>query len=278
VPERHPWVEGLNWGAWIGRAAWETPPAGGVGGRGWAGPADEVLLWREDVPLLWRRPGPRREARLVLNVRWGEGNEARMPAWVLMLRRFVLEVRDAQDAPYAAMFDAGAPVSLGEAALAPEAAGGVSAAGGAGGPGGAGAVAGSGALWELESEGAGERRVLEPAERAVLRAPEEPGFFTVWRDGEARVRGAAQFADARQGDLRAAQAFLQPPPGAEADGGVVDRRHLSDDPWTVAWLALAAGGLLLAWWPAGASAGGGVGAVRDGGIGGSGAAARGGAR
>jgi hypothetical protein len=84
------------------------------------------------------------------------------------------------------------------------------------------------------------------AEIVVLRAPEEAGFFTVQRGETVLVRGAAQFADARQGDFRDADTFDT---GLPPESAAVLERNTRPDPLTTAWLALLGALLLGSWWP-----------------------------
>ena len=220
VAERHPLVDALNWQGLLG------PGAAGLKMNA----GDEGLLWQEEAPLAWLRPGAEGRRQLVLNLEWAAGNAGRLPATVLLLRRYAEEVRDAQAGVRAANFDANGRVEIAEADRA-----------------GAGAAA----EWSVVTE-AGARRAVEPAELAVLRAPGEAGFFEVRRGKEVLVRGAAQFADARQGDFRGAGRFRREPPAGESDAARA--RNTRGDPLAAIWLALAGAALLWSWWPGKAGA------------------------
>ncbi len=213
VAERHALVAGLNWQGWLGSGAGNLKMTAN----------DEGLLWQADAPLVWLRAGAEGGRALVLNFDWAAGNAGRLPATVLMLRRYVEAVRDAQPGEYAGNFDAGSLVPLAEDV--------------------AGETAGA---WQLEIEG-GATRELGAAERAVLRAPGDAGFFTVKRGKETRVRGAAQFADARQGDFRDAAVFRRDPPAGER--AEARARTTQGDPLRALWLALAGAALVASWWP-----------------------------
>lgn len=219
VAERHSLVEGLNWQGLLGPGPATLKMAEG----------DEALLWQGETPLAWLRAGAESGRQLVLNLDWQAGNVARLPATVLLLRRYVEGVRDARPGAYAANFDAGAAVLLAPLDLAEV------------------------GVWTLTREG-GESRVVGAAELPVLRAPAEPGFFEVKRGETTLVRGAAQFADARQGDFRGAGAFRRPPPvGVEI---AARDRNTQGDPLAAVWLALAGAALLASWWPGRARDGG----------------------
>jgi hypothetical protein len=212
VAERHALVEGLNWQGLLGPGAAGLEMAAG----------DEGLLWQADAPLAWLRAGAEGRRQLVLNLDWTAGNAGRLPATVLLARRYAESVRDEQAGAYAANFDAGARVALAETDLA------------------------AGGEWTLTTA-AGGRTVVEAAELAVLRAPAEAGFFEVRRGEEILVRGAAQFADARQGDFRGAGRFRRDAPAGEAAAAAA--RNTQGDPLAAWWLALAGAALVGSWWP-----------------------------
>ncbi len=235
--ERDPLVAGLTWQGWIG-----------AGPTGYAvAPGDVPLLWQGRRPLVILRPpapasaagNPGVEAlrppagrKLLLAFDWSASNAARLPATVLMVRRFLEAERDAQRAPYAANFDCGGAVGLaglpadGECTLDFEP-----------------AVAGA---------GPSPARRLTPAERTGLRAPGRAGFFTVRRGGEVIVRGSAQFADARQGDFRAAERFEVE---VRNERTAAIERHTRSDPFAAGWLVLLGAAMLASWWTAGGRSG-----------------------
>jgi len=226
--ERDALVAGLNWQGWFG-----------TGPYGFAATAGDVpLLWQGKWPLVFVRlaasavttasdtPAPPPARKLMLAFDWATSNAARLPASVLLARRFLEAERDAQRAPYAANFDCGAPVLLA----------GVSAEG---------AVT---LAFEPAEAKADERPIIvaiAPAERAGLRAPGRAGFFTVRRGDEVLVRGSAQFADARQGDFRAAEKFTV---DVRSERAAAIERHTTADPLVVLWLALLALLVFASWW------------------------------
>lgn len=212
VAEKHPLLADLNWQGWLGAGATGLRP----------GPADAPLLWQADAPLAWL--GGSRQHRLHLNFAWEASNAARLPATVLLLRRFVEGVRDAQPGPWAQNFDTGAPIALAEADRI---------------------MPGAWSLAVAPAEGSSAQKSLSALELAVLRAPGEAGFFELKRGDTTLVRGATQFADARQGDFRAAQAFIVPPAESES----LREGHTQADPLAALWLALAGLCLLGSWWP-----------------------------
>lgn len=148
---------------------------------------------------------------------------------MLLARRFLEAERDAQRAPYAANFDCGAPVAL------------------------AGVPADGTCTLTFEAAGAKPEEkpsvvTLSPAERSGLRAPGRAGFFVVRRGDEVLVRGSAQFADARQGDFRAAEKFVVE---VRSERAAAIERNTVPDPFVVVWLALVAAAVLWSWWTRG---------------------------
>ena len=223
VAERDALVADLNWQGLLG------PGAAGLK----RGPGDDVLLWQAEAPLAWLRPGEPATRQLVLNLDWTAGNAARLPAMVLLLRRFVETVRAAQPGFYAENFDTGARVPL---AMRDQ-------------------TDGDGEFtmsFEPADGGAATNRAVTGAELAVLRAPGEAGFFTVSRGTAQRVRGAVQVADARQGDFREAGSFDT---GRGAGSEAAWARATRPDPFTPVWLVLLGAVLVASWWPAGARGG-----------------------
>ena len=254
TPERDALVAGLNWQGWFG-----TGPHGFT-----RTPADVPLLWHGKFPLVMVRVGNAAEAgaetagggdgsrggvtpptgkaggrKLVLAFDWATSNAGRLPATVLLARRFLEAERDGQRAAYAANFDCGAPVALR-------------------------GVAGTGLTMSFEpaetsvavasakenASGAGTTRVIAAAEWSDLRAPGQPGFFMVSQGGEALVRGAAQFADPRAGDFRRAERFVQAV-GDEREAAI--ERNTAGDPLEMLWLGLIAAAVLGSWWTRGSA-------------------------
>ncbi len=233
TPERDPLVAGLNWQGWFG-----TGPYGYA-----AAPGDTPLLWQGRWPLMFVRAAPTAIVsgdggrKLMLAFDWGTSNASRLPATVLLVRRFLETERDRQHAPYAANFDCNATVAL--AAL----------------PAKGGTAPGQGITRTFQAAAGGEpvTQLIATGERAELRAPGRAGFFTLKQGDELLVRGAAQFADARQGDFHAAEKFFIELPG-ERQAAI--ERNTRADPFATWWLLALIGLGFGSWWVRGASAGG----------------------
>ena len=189
--------------------------------------ADEPLLWKGGRPLAFVRstglPGGRTVQSLVLNFDVAGSTAARTPAVVVLVHRFLDRVRTRIPRPWADNFETGQAIDLPDAVLAA--------------PAGRAKIA-------VEPV-AGEPEEARPYHG---RAPREPSFFSVAAvtraDPPARlVAGAAQFADSREGDFRAAA----PVDTLESIRMEQAIKQSVADPWAPLWLGIAIAALLVAW-------------------------------
>ncbi len=170
IAERHRLTENLSWqGLAVSATAGLNLQA-----------EDSPLLWKGDRPLLALRE---RQGQLQLRVGFDlrHSNAARLPAFVVMLHRFMEEARAAKIG-YARMnVHTGQRLNL--------------------------AVDPIGGPVTLQPENGPDESV--PASRAaLLRAPAEPGFFSVVQGEKLLLEAAAHFADAREADFRPAESFF----------------------------------------------------------------------
>jgi len=140
-------------------------------------PADHVLLWKDQAPLIYvRSPGQNRR-QLVFNFDFPTSNATRLPAFVLLINRFLESIREDKKAPETRNAELAETLTVA-------------------------ADAHGSAVVLRDASGA---ETTTPASGVVtLRAPSLPGFFTVTQGGETLLTGAAQFADARESDFRPA--------------------------------------------------------------------------
>jgi hypothetical protein len=213
--EQHVLVDHLNWQGWIG-----TGPHGYT-----AGPADAPLLWQYRWSLVFLRTSSTGAHQLCLGFDWERTNAPRLPAMMLLVRRFIEMERDAQSAPFAANFDTSALLSLGLADAEQTSA--------------------LTLTFEPSTGEAPAPRTLAPAEYQSLRAPGQPGFFSIERSDQRLVRGSAQFADPRQGDFRNSETFFN---DESTQHRLAMERLTRPDPLASLWLALVVGLTLGSWW------------------------------
>jgi hypothetical protein len=179
-------------------------------------PEDRVLLWKDHTPVIYVRAltGDRRQ--LVFNFDFSTSNATRLPAFVLLVSRFVeslrldkraLETRNAELAE-------SLPV----------------------------AVDPKGGAVILHDANGGETKSAATAQ-VTVRVPSMPGFFSVTQGGETLLSGAAQFADARESDFSTAATM-----DTLADHRVkLVELHTSADAFTPLWLILIGALLVLNW-------------------------------
>ncbi len=213
--ERQPLVDGLNWQGWIGTGPFEYASHAG----------DTPLLWQEGMTLAFLHTTSRGALQLRLALDWSRSNAARLPAMALLLRRFLEQRRDEQAGPFTANFDALAPLPFADT---PENA------------------SRPGTLtFEPAEGGPAQTRPLTAVERRAMHAPGRAGFFTLKRGADIVVRGAVQFADAREGDFREAATFFSDQPGERR---LALERLTRPDPLATIWLAALMGLVVGSWW------------------------------
>lgn len=158
VAENHPLTAHLTWNGFLVRDTTSLPRQ----------PGDEVLLWQGERPLLFLRGGERTRSLLV-NFDVRQSNADRLPAFVVLLNRFVETIRATKVAPERRNVEANERLAV---ATAP---------------------------------GQGESTISSGG--SVTHAPATPGFFTVSQGNQVLLTGAASFADPREADFRDAGSF-----------------------------------------------------------------------
>jgi hypothetical protein len=129
---------------------------------------DETLLWKGDHPLAMLRPSQnatgRTIRRLLINWDFEKSNAARVPAVLVMLQRFVEQVRMRKDEPWAGNFE----ISQ-----------------------------------RIEVQGAGYTIQVPDKKPTPFdgRASGHPGFFELQKNNKTFISGAAHFADTREADF-----------------------------------------------------------------------------
>lgn len=217
VPDRHPIMSGLSWQGLLARTGSALATTN----------SDRTLLWQGAAPLIFLRESGRTR-QLVFNFDVAHANLDRLPAFVLLVRRFVETLRAEKVELEARNVELNQPLEI-AARLSDEPAG----------------------LWNLgvspSQEGGGGTPPLHatvlPPGLASLRAPDEPCFFEI-RQGTRRLfEGAAHFADTREADFKLAASENTIAPRARE----LTIRNSRRDMLTPLWLVLLAGTLLASW-------------------------------
>lgn len=179
-------------------------------------PQDHVLLWKERNPMIYIRtlPGDRRQ--LVFNFNFPTSNATRLPAFVLLLSRFIESIRVEKRAPEIRNMELAESLTLA-------------------------ADAQGGSFIVRDSSGSESK--VDARAFVTLRAPSLPGAFSITQGGQLLLSGATQFADARESDFRTATTI----------DTLSDHRaklmelHTQSEATTPLWLVLI-GGLIIAYW------------------------------
>lgn len=218
IAANHPLVAGLNWQGLISR---QTP---GIPRQD----SDTVLLWQGERALVFLRQAGGVH-QLCFNFDLATSNAARLPAFIVLVHRFVETLRREKVAPESLNFEVNQAVSLAYAT-------------------------GEGVPAELSysetgvslAQAVSRSETIPPARAGLLRAPSVPGFFEI-RQGETPgllLRGAAHFADTREADLRQA-ATRSDLAGLET---VLVDQHTSRDGNGPIWLLVLLAALLASWY------------------------------
>lgn len=159
VAENHRLNAESNWSGLLCRESLRVPSKEG----------DQTLVWQGDRPLIFLRESGT-TSLLVVNFDLRASNAARLPAFVLMLHRFIESVRDGKIASEARNVQ-------------------------------------TNQLLTVAADPAQPPPTVTGGTPGALRAPAEPGFFEVKQRDAVLLRAAAQFADAREADFRDAAAI-----------------------------------------------------------------------
>jgi hypothetical protein len=177
---------------------------------------DEILLWQGATPIvLLRSQGKARQ--LIVGFELATSNADRLPAFVLMLHRFAESVRARSLDLEIRNVELGQRLQL--AARIP------------------------GADVVMRSADGSTLVAAPPSAAGRLRAPSDPGAFTVAQGEEIRLHGAAHFADVREADLRHAASFNALEPRVRA----VRRMHTEPDRFAGLWILMAGVCVLGSW-------------------------------
>jgi hypothetical protein len=166
VPERDPLTEGLSWQGLVAKAGAAIPVE----------PGDRVLVWEENIPLVFVRSRPGAQ-QLVFAFDVTGSNASRMPGFFLMVHRFLDQIRASKVAPETKNVELNQRLEI---AFGPEPA----------------------PISMIRDGSAPELLTREAA--SLLRAPANPGFFEVRQGENALLRAAASFGDVREADFREA--------------------------------------------------------------------------
>lgn len=207
VAEPHALVEGLNWQGLLVRESKAMPRQA----------QDRVLLWQGERPLIMLRQMPSGGRQLICQFDLQTSNARKLPAFAVLLHRFLETLREDKIASEAANFDVRQKLVIAHQT---------------------GAEA---APLVLE---AATRKEIPLSQARLLRAPAKPGHFHVKQGEVTLLTAAAHFADTREADLSQAKSFNELD---QIKAMQVETLHEADPHqrlWLLALLLL----LLGSWW------------------------------
>lgn len=201
VTEKHAFVDGTGWQGLV------CAESAGIKQQ----PGDHGLVWRGGTPLIFLRqdrPLPAAPS-LVFNFHIAGTNAARIPSFVVLLRRYIESIREGLPIPQALNAITHQAITLAHDPA-------------------------QGAL-SLHLDGAAALP-LSPAQAAVFRAPPRPCFFQVTQGGTESVllEAGVQFSDLREADLKT----CGPVDTLALHEKTLMRTNSLPDPWRQLWLGL----------------------------------------
>ena len=153
VAENNPLTANLTWNGLLVRDTLSLPPQ----------PGDETLLWQGERPLIFLRGnGPRRS--LFVNFDLHQSNADRLPAFIVLLNRFVEAIRTDKIAPVRLNVETDERLTV--------------------------------------AHDSDRGPLVNSGGDSPSRAPVQPGFFTITQNAVPLLTGAASFADPREADFR----------------------------------------------------------------------------
>ncbi|GHB92843.1 BatA domain-containing protein [Cerasicoccus arenae] len=196
--EAHPLVEGLTFNGLVIQREDELPLP----------PSDNavVLVWSANEPLIYLESTAQGRV-LVFRFDPAQSNLDRLPAYVILLNRFIATARQQRRSPWRENFETHQALPLPSNPIQP---------------------------YTIQ------HNQTEPLPLKTWNAPTKPTLFTVIHGGDDLLQGAARFADIREADLRQARTAYDLTTG----NNKVIRQNLEDDLLTPLWALLLIGTML----------------------------------
>lgn len=207
VAANHPLVAGLDWQGLIAKVTPSIP----------AKKEDVSLLWQGERPLIFLREAGG-QSQLLFNFDVMNSNANRMPAFVVLIHRFLSRIRDDKVALEVRNTELSEPISLA-------------------------VIRGESAPDLKLSTDSGNLTI--PLIRATsLQSPRNPGFFEMAQGDQPLLRGSANFADTREADFSDAvsNSTLGTLPKQ-----IIEQQTISD-PWWQIWAVLLISLAILSWY------------------------------
>ncbi len=206
VATNHPLVNGLNWQGLIARLSPSIPFDND----------DTPLVWQGEHPLVFLRETSD-EKVLHFNFDIPSSNAVRLPAFIVLIHRFIESIRTEKIAEESLNFELGQIVDVAHET-------------GQNSP-------------PLLVKSEGREETINLNRSRFLRADDETGFFTISQGDQTLINGASHFADTREADLTQASSFSELGGVSES---VIEKQSAPDRHWQI-WMIIALLALMFAW-------------------------------
>ena len=207
IAANHPLVRDLNWQGLIAKSTASIPIEAG----------DLTLLWQGERPLVLLRQTAEFN-QLIFNFDVAQSNAARLPALIIMIDRFVDQIRSKKVALERSNMELNQQIKL--------------------------AVNTGKEADDILSSATGMQQTVPWNRSTMLRAPRNSGFFSIRQGDTLLLDAAANFADAREADFSGAarQSDLDAIPRK-----IIEKQTVTDPLWQF-WVILILIVLLLCWY------------------------------
>ncbi len=206
VKANHRLMKDLDWQGLIAKKTAALPAIEG----------ETVLLWQGERPLIMMRRGEG-VRQLIFNFDVLNSNAARLPSFIVLIHRFVNELRaekiGSETANVELRQDLKIAIDTGDDAA------------------------------PLSIKVGSNAAEIPPARAGALKAPDTPGFFEIRQGDELRFHGAGNFADTREADFTEAALYSE----LEALPAKITENRTVDDPRWQLWLLVILAAILAAW-------------------------------
>ena len=207
VAANHPFVQNLNWQGLIAKSTASVPLKGD----------DVPLLWQGDRTLVLLRKSSEVN-QLIFNFDVGQSNAQRLPSFVIMINRFVNQLRYEKVAQERKNLELNQQIQV--------------------------AVKTGDDALDILIDSSGTRQTVPKNLAGMLRAPRDPGFFAIAQGDVPLLDASANFADTREADFSEAASL--------SDLNVLSKEIMEkqsvNDPMWQAWTILILLILLLCWY------------------------------
>ncbi len=207
VAANDPIIEDLDWQGLIARSTPSIPIEDG----------ERVLLWQGDRPMILLR-GKGSNAQLVFNFDVVHSNASRLPAFVILIHRFIHRIRERKVGLELTNSELRQTIVV--------------------------AHDSSPGAPPLTLKTASGRLEIPIARSAQLQTPESPGFFQISQGETPLLNSSANFADPREADFSQAAARSE----VESLPAEISKLQSTADPAWQLWIGILAVALLLSWY------------------------------